>query len=131
VLGLYVLVSLIQSVVLSALSLIATLVIPATASNAVEVGATAILTAAAQLLTFPIIYIGFTYLYYDTRNQLEGLDNALRLAGENARPHEVQTVNVPTAFVRRDITNVAILLVLGVILGLAFGSVLNGLVPQL
>lgn len=131
VFGLYILVSLMQSVVLSALSLIATLVIPATASTAVQVVASAILTAVAQLLTFPIIYIGFTYLYYDTRNQLEGLDAALRAVGDNVRPHEVQTVNVSSAFVRRDLTNVAILLVIGVILGLAFGSVLNRLVPQL
>ncbi|MBZ0279532.1 MAG: glycerophosphoryl diester phosphodiesterase membrane domain-containing protein [Anaerolineae bacterium] len=94
-----------------------------------------ILSTVINIFVTPLLPIGLTLLYYDTRNRVEGLDIALSaLDKPNARPRDVGSPLPQSGLTQRDFINVAILiggtLVVGLIAGAAFTSLINSLTPN-
>lgn len=93
-----------------------------------------VLSAIINIFLTPLLPIGLTLLYYDTRNRVEGLDIALStLDKPDARPRDVPSPLPQAALTQRDFLNIAILigctLVVGLIAGAAFSSFINSLMP--
>lgn len=89
-----------------------------------------------SIFTAPLLPIGMTLFYYDTRLRLEGLDQALQMGGPDARPAQVPgtaAVNGGAIFSGRDFLNILLLVVIGfgltLLTGLALGSILNTILP--
>jgi hypothetical protein len=70
------------------------------------------LSTIISILTAPILPIGFTLMYYDTRIRVEGLDIILQ-AVDSPEPHprEVASPVPPSLFNRQDALNIVLLVV--------------------
>ena len=81
-----------------------------------------LLQAIVTIFLAPILPIGYTVLYYDTRVRLEGLDIALdSLATPEPRPSDlVSPPPVGPTITRTDVTNIFILLAISILIVLLF-----------
>lgn len=87
-----------------------------------------ILTTFISLFTVPLLPIGLTLYYYDTRTRLEGLDIALQALGNpNARPWDVVSPSGGAGLNSKDWVNIIILTVGAVVITLLLGAALVSL----
>jgi hypothetical protein len=92
--------------------------------------------AIINIFLLPLMPIGLTLLYLDTRIRLEGLDTALGALGRSdARPGDVAPPPPQVRFTTADWRNLAIVTVITVLIvliaGSFLGSMLNNLMPGL
>jgi len=83
-----------------------------------------ILTSISSIFLAPILPIGLTLLYHDSRNRLEGLDFALEALGSTAHPSDVISPAPQSGLTSRDLINVGIILGVTVLVVLIAGSLL-------
>jgi hypothetical protein len=94
----------------------------------------AVLTTLVNVFLVPLLPIGLTLLYYDTRTRVEGLDLALQaLDNPEARPGDVVSFPGGARLNSQDWINIVILtgaaLVIGVVFSTAAYSLLEGILP--
>jgi hypothetical protein len=84
--------------------------------------------AVLSVFLIPVVPIAQTIFYYDTRNRLEGLDFALQsLNRPDARPFDLEAPRPQSSLTSRDLINIAILTVGGLIIALAANTLLASL----
>lgn len=93
-------------------------------------------TTATEVFITPILPIGLTLLYHDTRNRLEGLDFTLQALGKSdARPSDVVSPDAQPGLNSRDLVNVGIIVGVSIVLALIASSFIqsfvNSFVPNL
>ena len=93
------------------------------------------LTTATQIFITPILPIGLTLLYHDTRNRLEGLDFTLQALGKSdARPSDVVSPAAQPSLNSKDLLNIGIVVGVSVVLALIASSFIqsyvNSFVPS-
>ena len=107
--------------------LISQVIPPTTSTMTIQVINT-VLSTFISLFTVPLLPIGFTLLYYDTRTRLEGLDIALQALGNpNARPWDVVSPSGGAGLNSKDWVNIIILTVGAVVISVAFGALVVSL----
>jgi hypothetical protein len=103
-------------------------IIPPTSLTLSQVIDTALSTF-ISIFIVPLLPIGLTLLYYDTRTRYEGLDIALQALGRpDARPSDVTSPPGGAGLNSRDWANIAILTVGSLVIGLLAGAALVSLV---
>lgn len=95
-----------------------------------------ILSALISVFILPLIPIGLTLLYYDTRIRVEGLDIALEaLENPDARPADLESPMPRGGLNQTDWRNIIILTLGSIVLTVALGglmvTIFRGLVPSL
>lgn len=91
-----------------------------------------VLSTFVNIFTIPLLPIGLTLLYYDTRTRLEGLDIALQTLGKpDARPWDVVSPPGGAGLNSKDWVNIIILTVGAVIITVTFGAVIYSLFRSL
>jgi MFS family permease len=84
--------------------------------------------AVLSVFLTPLVPIAQTIFYYDTRNRLEGLDFALQsLNRPDARPFDLEAPRPQSSLTSRDLINIAILTVAGLIVAVAANTLLKSL----
>lgn len=90
-----------------------------------------ILTNAIGIFLRPILPIGLTLFYYDTRNRQEGLDFTLQASGiPNARPADLPSPLPQAGLTSRDLINVGILVGVSLVVGLLASSAIQSLISS-
>jgi len=93
---------------------------------------TTILGAIGAIFLTPIVPIGLTLLYHDTRNRLEGLDFALQALGKpDARPADVLSSVPKGGLVSKDWINLGIIMAITIILALLIAPTITSLIQRL
>src|SRR5262249_16057057 len=91
-----------------------------------------VLNTATQIFLTPVLPIGLTLLYHDTRNRLEGLDFALQALGRpDARPSDVASPELRLALNSRDWLNIAIIVGVSIAIVLIGGALIQSLISSI
>ncbi|HEX2905477.1 MAG TPA: hypothetical protein VHO69_01350 [Phototrophicaceae bacterium] len=102
-----------------------------TASQTTYTIAMTVLSTFLSIFTIPLMPIGLTLLYYDTRTRVEGLDIAFESAeNPSARPWDVDSPPVHNGLTGKDLVNILILTVGVVIITALAGAALSSLFSQ-
>jgi Membrane domain of glycerophosphoryl diester phosphodiesterase len=105
--------------------------IQSTSSMAAQV-VNVVITNVISIFLTPILPIGLTLLYFDTRNRFEGLDFALQAAGTpEPRPSDVLSPTPQAALTSRDAVNMLVLVGAALLIGIVANSLLQAWIRSL
>jgi hypothetical protein len=91
-----------------------------------------ILTTISNVFLAPLLPIGLTLLYHDSRNRLEGLDFALRaLSKPDARPADIASPRPQGGFTSRDMINMGVIFGISLVFVLLASTALTTLIRSL
>lgn len=90
-----------------------------------------VLNTGIQIFLTPVLPIGLTLLYHDTRNRLEGLDFALQALGKpDARPSDVASPELRLGLNSRDWLNIAIIVGVSIVIVIVAGALIQSLISS-